>query len=332
MSKWYEGDGNNSDVVLYSQVRLARNVVDSPFPNRMSKDLCKSLTKRIWATIKSSSEANDFNIINLNDIDIAQCISYAEKQLISNRFAKNQNGSFLLSTNKDVSIMICEDDHIKIRAFECGQNIKSAYDKAQIIDDIFINNLKIAYSQKLGFLTASPMNLGTGMKATFALHLPALVNKNAIYGLSQMVSKLGLSLRPLYKNGAGDMFILSNLVTLGISEEGAMQNLNAICEQIVKQERQAREDLKNDNEFEDNIYRTLGILKMARQINIDEFLNSLSLVRLGVSLGYFNIDYKIIGEMLFDMQDASLIVSADAELSQDMCNKLRAKLIREKLD
>ncbi len=332
MSKWYQGDGNNSDVVLYSQVRLARNVADSPFPNRMNKELCKSLTKRIWATIKSSNEANEYNLINLNDVDTATSISYAEKQLISKRFAKQKNGSFLLSTNKDVSIMICEEDHIKINAFESGQNIKAAYKKSQVVDDIFINNLNIAFSEKLGFLTASPMNLGTGLKASFVLHLPALANKNAIYQLSAMVSKLGLSLRELNKNGAGDIYILSNLVTLGISEESAMQNLDAICEQIVKQERSAREMLKNDVEFEDNIYRTLGILKMARQINTEEFLNSISLVRLGVSLGYFNIDYKVIGDMLFDMQDASLVVSANAELSEDMCNKLRAKLVREKLD
>lgn len=331
MNKWYQHQGSNSDVVLYSQVRLARNVADAPFPNRMNKELAKNLSKKIFATIKNSSVANDYNMINLAEVSDVKAMSFAEKQLISPQFAKQKSNAFILSTNQDVSIMLCEDDHIRINAFEAGQNLAGAYEKAQIVDDIFISNLSIAFSDEWGFLTASPINLGTGLKASFALHLPALANQNAIYKLSAMVSKLGLSLRALNKDWAGDIFVLSNLVSLGISEKSAMENLDAICNQIVNQERSAREMLKDDADFEDKIYRTLGILQMARKIDVGEFSTYISMVRLGISLGYFDISYKTVGDMIYNFQDASLIDSADAELSAETCKKLRAKLIREKL-
>ena len=332
-SKWYQCDGNNSDVVLYSKIRLARNLADAPFPERMSAEVRKSVSKKLFAAIKSSALANEFDMINLSDLKTAKAASYCERQLISKEHLKNKEwASFMLSKNEDVSIMLCEEDHIRINAFEAGQNLEEAYKKANELDDIFISSLRLAYSQRLGFLTASPITLGTGLKASFALHLPALRENNSIYRLSSMVGKLGLSLREMYKGGAGDIFILSNQVSLGISEKSAIDNVNAICDQIVKQERAAREALKENIEFEDRIYRTLGILKTARRLDGDEFLNSLSLLRLGVSLGYFNIEYKTIGEMLFALQNASLIDSAEAELTQSMCDNLRAQIIREKLE
>ena len=332
-SKWYQLDGNNSDVVLFSKIRLARNLADSPFPERMSAELRKSVSKKLYAAVKSSPLANEFDMINLSDITTAKAASYCERQLISKEHLKNkEQASFMLSKNEDVSIMLCEEDHIRINAFEAGQNLAAAYKKADELDDIFISSLKLAFSEKLGFLTASPINLGTGLKASFALHLPALRNSNSIYKLSSMVGKLGLSLREMFKDGAGDINILSNQVSLGISEKSAIDNLSAICDQIVKQERTAREALKENIDFEDKIFRTLGILKTARKLDTDEFLNNLSALRLGVSLGYFDVEYQTIGEMLFDLQNASLLDSAQADLSQPMLEKLRAQIIREKLE
>lgn len=333
MSKWYHTNGKNSDVVLYSKIRLARNIADTVFPNRMSKELKKSVTKKLYATVKSSDFANEFDLINMSEISEAKALSYAEKRLISFDFAKNKdNSSFLLSNNENVSIMLCEEDHIRINSFVAGQDLESAYNMANAIDDMFIHSLNIAFDERLGFLTSSPINLGTGLKATLVLHLPALSQRDAIYKLSSMVGKLGLSLREMFKDGAGDIYILSNQVSLGISEKSAIDNINAICDQIVKQERAARESLKESFDFEDKVYRTLGVLKMARVLNANEFLNSISLVRLGISLGYFDIEYDTIGEMLFTMQDASLLDSSNADLSINTIAKLRAQIVREKLE
>lgn len=333
MSRWYQGQGKNSDVVLFSKARLARNLADSPFPNRMNKDMRRTVSKKVYATIKSSSLANEFDLINLADISRVKTVSYVEKQLITPSFAKKANDSmFMLSKNENVSIMLCDEDHIKINSFTAGQNLEEAYEKANLIDDVFISSLKLAYNENLGFLTASPINLGTGLKASFALHLPALVQKDAIYKLSSMVGKLGLSLRELYPNGEGDIFVLSNQISLGINEKSAIDNVSAVCDQIVKQERAERENIKENDLLEDKIYRTLGILKSARILDQSEFLNKISLVRLGVSLGYFDIDYKIIGDMLYDLQNASLIDSTNTELNEHSCAKLRAQIVREKLD
>ncbi len=333
MSKWYQGNGNNADVVLFSKVRLARNLADAPFPSVMNDDIRKSVTKKLYAAVKSSPLAGEFDMINLADASEAQALSYAEKLLISKDFAKDrEHASFLLSKSSDMSVMLCEEDHLRINAFAAGQDLAGAYEKANALDDIFISTLKIAYSEKLGFLTASPMNLGTGLKASYALHLPALARANAIYRLSAMVGKLGLSLRELFRSGAGDIYVLSNQVSLGISEQSAMDNLTAICDQIVRQERTAREELKQNADFEDKIYRTMGILKTARRLDFSEFLDTLSLARLGASLKYLEIDFATIGDMFYDLQNATLIASAKADLTEQMCAGLRAQIIREKLE
>ncbi len=333
MSKWYQGSGNNSDVVMFSKIRLARNLADSPFPSKMSDEIRKNVTKKLYAAIKSSALANEFDMVNLEPLSDAQAMSYAEKQLISRGFLRNkEKASFMLSKDEDVSIMLCEEDHIRISAFSSGQSLEEAYKKADELDDVFIKTLNIAFSDKLGFLTASPVNLGTGLKASLALHLPALASSNAVYRLTAMVGKLGLSLREMFKNGAGDIYILSNQVSLGISEKSAIDNINAICDQIVKQERKAREQLKENIDFEDKIYRTMGILKSARKLDFDEFLNTLSLARLGSSLKYLDIDYKTIGNMLYELQNATLTASSGAELNEQLCSKLRAQLVRERLE
>ena len=333
MSKWYQGEGNNSDVVLYSKVRLSRNLADSPFPSRMSDEIRKSVSKKIYAAVKTSDLANEFDIINLAELSDAKSASYAEKQLISKEFLRlKDKASFMLSKNDDISIMLCEEDHIKINFFSAGQSLDEAYQKANELDDIFIKTLKLAYSEKLGFLTASPMNLGTGLKASYALHLPALKNAGAIYRLSSMVAKLGLSLREMFRGGAGDIYLLSNQVSLGISEQSAIDNLTAICSQIVNQERAEREKLRENIEFEDKIYRTLGILKTARRLDSEEFLKCLSLARLGAAMKYLDIDYSTIGEMLYTLQNASLVADAESELTEESCARLRAQIVREKLE
>jgi len=332
MRKWYQSEGKDADVVLSSCVTLSRNLADTPFPSRMSGEIRKNTGKKIYAALKSSELAGDFDLVNLAECSDAQAAAYAEKMLISRRFLRlKDKASFILSKNEDVSVMLCEEDHIVLTAFEGGKSLAEAYAKADKLDDIFIRTLKIAYSDKLGFLTASPVNLGTGLNASFLLHLPALKNAGALYRLSAMVGKLGLSLQERFKNGAGDLYVLSNRVTLGISEKSAMDNLTAVCDQIIAQERAAREEMKNNDDFEDKIYRALGILQSARRLYTDEFLEVLSRVRLGAALKYLDIGFDKTGEMLYTLQNASLLASAGKELTEDECAKLRAQTIRESL-
>ncbi len=332
MSVWYQGEGKNSDVVLYSEIKLARNLADSPFPPRMSDDIRKNVTKKIYATVKSSPLANEYDVINLAEVSNAEAASYAEKQLISKEFLRNKaKSSFLLSKSEDVSVMLCESDHIKITVFSAGQSLDEAYKKADALDDLFIISFKLAFSEKLGFLTSSPADLGTGMKASLVLHLPALTREGAIFRISAMVGRLGLTLREMYKGAAGDIYILSNGVSLGISEKSAIENLSSICDRIIEQEREAREELKEDFDFQDKIWRTLGIMKTARKLEKKEFLNFLSLLRLGAALEILDIDYKTIGDFMYNLLDASIIAYAKKELDETTCAKARAEVVRNKL-
>ncbi len=333
MSRWYQGNGNNSDVVVSSKISLARNFADIPFTHRMSAEQQKTVNKRVFASIKNSAFATEFDLINLSDLSAAKAHSYAEKHLISRDFISDRsNNSFLISKEENLTVSMCDNDHISINSFTAGQDLESAYKLADEIDDIFIKNYKIAYSDKFGFLTSSPVHIGTGLTASFVLHLEGLASKGAIYSLSSMVSKLGVSLQEMYENGTGAFYVLTNQVTLGISEKGAIDNLNAICNQIVKQERNARESLKESADFEDKIYRTLGILKLARRLNKEEFINSISLIRLGISLGYFDYSYELIGNMIYNYLDASLVSESDIELTKPMCEALRAQKVRESLE
>ena len=323
---------SNNDIVIASKITLVRNLSDTVFVRRMSNDIAKSVSKKVFACIKNSPLGKEFDLINLQDLSKAKAQSYVEKGLISDRFISNEKAnSFLLSKDNDICVMINEEEHIKITAYEQGDNIIQAYNKANDVDDVFINGLKIAFSSRFGFLTSSPMYLGTGLKASLILHLPALNRNNLISRLSSMVNKLGMSLNSAFENQAGDIFVLSNLVTLGVTEKASLDNLNAVSAQIIMQERNARQQLKGNADFEDKLYRNLGILKLARKLNTEEMLGGLSLVRLACSLGYFDYSINLLNEMLANLFDATLVDSSNSDLSQTMCETLRAQIIREKL-
>ena len=240
---------------MSSKIRLARNLADAPFPSRMSNEIRKSVCKKIFAAVKNSPVAGEFDLIELQSQNDLKRISMAEQGVLSPEFAKQNNfGTVLVSKNEDVSIMLCEEDHIRLSVFAAGQNLEEAYQKADKLDDILIDNLKIAFSERLGFLTSNPMNLGTGLKASFILHLPAISAKGMILSLTNMVSKLGFDVKPVYSDES-DFYELSNRITLGITEKNAIDNLNSICEQIVKQERTFRQELIEYEDFEDKIFR-----------------------------------------------------------------------------
>ncbi|MCH5320365.1 MAG: ATP--guanido phosphotransferase [Eubacterium sp.] len=240
MNKWYSAQGNNSDVVLSSKIRLARNLDKVPFPCRMSNEIRKSICRKIFAALKNSSLGGEFDLIELNSLSDMEKIALVEKGHISPQMAKHpQYSAVLISKDESCSIMLCEEDHIRLSVMTAGEDLQTAYKKADEIDNVLIKNMKLAFDERLGFLTSNPMHLGTGMKASFALHLPAISERNMMSDLSTMVRKLGFSIRPML-SGHGDFYELSNEISLGITEQSAIDNLTAICEQIVLQERKLR--------------------------------------------------------------------------------------------
>ncbi len=329
MNKWYNG-GADSDVVLFSKVRLARNLSDVPFKSRMSREVRKSTVKKLYACVKNSSFAGDFNIVDLSACSDIKAVSYAEKQLISPEFAK-EKGVFLLSADEDVSVMLCEEDHIRINAFASGLNTEKAYKLADRIDNVFINNMRIAFDDRLGFITASPINLGTGLKVSVALHLPAIKANGGISRLVSMVGKLGLSLRTLYSE-KGAFYLLSNQISMGITEKAAIDNINAVTTQIIRQERNLRDVMKTSESWEDKLYRSMGTLKMARRLDFSEFAELISDMRLGIALGFFSEDLSAVEYLIHNLADGTVLSDSDKEEEPELAPKLRAQIIRDKLN
>lgn len=331
MSKWYSGQGSNSDVVMSSKIRLARNLQKTPFPCRMSNEVRRTVCKKIFAALQNSSFAGEFDLIELNTLSDMEKIALAEKGFISPEMARQSKYSaVLLSKDESCSIMLCEEDHIRLCVMNAGDDLKEAYKKADEIDNVLIKSMRIAFSDKLGFLTSNPMHLGTGMKASVALHLPAIRERNMISTLSAMVGKLGFSIKPLY-SGNGAFYELSNEISLGITEENALDNLTAICDQIVAQERKFRTELMEYSDFEDKIFRAMGTLKMARKLTVSEFFELISLARLGVSMNSFDISYENIGNMIHSLGTASIISQAETEFSADDADRIRAQYVRENI-
>lgn len=331
---WYNKLGEHGDIVLSTRVRLARNIEDFPFPARLDRDEKKQVSECVKEALSDYTETK-LNFIDMEQISGNDAVSLAEKHLISPDFAYDTTGrALLISDDEEISIMISEEDHVRIQVILPGLSQQEAFQKADKIDREIEKKLNYAFSEKLGYLTQCPTNLGTGMRASVILHLPALVRKGAIRRLSSTVAKLGLTLRGSYSEGveaAGDIFQLSNQVTLGISEEAALQNLGSIALQIIDQEKQARSSLLSDSEFIDMIYRSKGILQSAYKLTSKELINLSSLVLLGAEEKIIEAPMEKLLESMIVLLPATLKKSEGENLSRDERDILRAKKIRETL-
>ncbi len=333
-AKWYLGTGAQNDVVINTSIHIARNLRSYPFPARLS--LPDKL--KVNAVVKDAAESISgyfFNYAEMKTLSQAEVVSLAERHLVSPEFASSRDGRALLLTEDEaVSIMLNEEDHIRLQVMYAGFALDEAFKTAFTINNELSQKLDFAFDEKLGYLTQDPISLGTGMKASVVLHLPALVSTSQITKLITTVSKLGLSLRGSYGEGAaakGDMFRLSNTITLGISERAAIENLKSIALQIAAQERSAREEIFKAPVTEDRIYRAYGVLKYARMIDTNEFMELISLVRLGAVKGIINMDCASIEALMIHMQPATISLSVDRPLDRVERDKLRAALVRQNL-
>ncbi len=334
-AKWYLGTGAQNDVVINTSIHLARNVREYPFPNRLS--LPDKLKVNLVVKEAADKIADySFNYAEMKTLSQSEVVSLAERHLVSPEFASSRDGRALLLTEDEaVSIMLNEEDHIRLQVMYAGFALDEAYKTANNINNKLSEQLDFAFDDKLGYLTQDPTALGTGMKASVVLHLPALVSTSQITKLIATVSKLGLSLRGSYGEGAaakGDMFRLSNTITLGISERAAIENLKSIALQIAAQERSAREEIFKAPVTEDRIYRAYGVLKYARMIDTNEFMELISLVRLGAVKGLINVECQKIEALMIQMQPATISLSVDRPLDRVERDKLRAYLVRQNLD
>ena len=333
-AKWYLGTGAQNDVVISTSIHIARNITQFPFPATLSlQDKLKE--NAIVKDAAASVTDYRFNYYEMKMLSQSEVVSLAERHLVSPEFASSRDGRALLLTEDEaVSIMLNEEDHIRLQVMYAGFALDEAFRTADRIDTALNTKLDFAFDDKLGYLSQDPASLGTGMKASVVLHLPGLVTTSQITRLITTVSKLGLSLRGSYGEGAaakGDLFRLSNTITLGISEKAAIENLKSIALQIAAQERVAREEIFKAPVTEDRIYRAYGVLKYARLIDTAEFMELISLVRLGAVKGIINMECSEIEAMMIQMQPATISLSVDRPLDRIERDKLRAQLVRHNL-
>lgn len=335
MSKWYIEKGDQGDVVLSTRIRLARNLDEYPFPCRLDID-GKNKVNSLVKSVLFENDSNNFSFIEMKDLTRQQAVSFAERHLISPEFAVKKDGSALvISSDESVSIMLCEEDHIRLQVMKAGLALEEAFDIADKIDNVLDSKLNYAFDERIGYLTQCPTNLGTAMRASVMLHLPALTRCGQISRLANTVSKLGLTIRGAYGEGShpgGDIYQISNQITLGITEETAIANLKSIVLQLVAQERAAAAEMIKNPVEEDKIFRALGVLRNARLLSTDEFMELISVVRLGAARGVIETNLEKINELIVSMQPATVSVmnaNADSPAQRDA---VRAAAVRAALE
>ncbi len=335
--KWYEQNGTEGDVVISTRIRLARNLRQFPFPSSMNDEQKRQANELIRAAVDDmSGEIGGLTYCDMTGVSQRDAVSMMERHLISPEFASGVAGRGLLMTeDESISIMLQEEDHLRMQVLCPGLQLDAAYQMADRIDTALDERLHFAFDERLGYLTQCPTNLGTGMRASIMMHLPALQSRGAVEQLSRTVSKLGLTIRGMYGEGSqsqGAIYQLSNQITLGISETAAVENLRSIAAQIIREERAAREEFRTDPQFEDQLYRSLGLLANVRILSGQEFMKLISVVRMGVSLRMIDhIGLDKINALICRVQPATLMVAAGQELNPSERDALRAKTVREYL-
>ncbi|MCG8542150.1 MAG: protein arginine kinase [Clostridia bacterium] len=340
MPKWIDGEGPQNDIIISSRIRLARNLDEFPFPVALTTEKSKEVIKRVSDTILAGNTIlkDDFKLTQMNEISNGDKQVLIEKHLISPSLVETSNKSgVMINSDESVSIMINEEDHIRIQCLFPGFQLKETWDLANKIDDIIEEEVKYAFDENVGYLTSCPTNVGTGIRASVMIHLPALTMIDYMNRILQAVNQIGFTVRGLYGEGSeseGNMFQISNQVTLGRTEQEIVQTLIEVTKQITNKENDARATLVANNKMklEDRICRSYGILTNARIMNSKEALKLISDVRLGIDLGIIkDIDVKAINVLMVDIQSGILQKISERNLNTNERDIERANLIRERL-
>ncbi len=340
MSKWMDGSGPEADIVVSSRIRLARNLTAVPFPNRQSKEQADRVIEQVAAAVERFNRDGPMHltVYRLRDLTPLERRVLVEKHLISPQHLQSADtGAVVVSQDETLSIMINEEDHLRLQVILSGLQLEPAWEAASRLDDALAETLDFAFREDVGYLTACPTNVGTGMRASVMTHLPALAMTNQLPRVVGAIMKLGLVVRGLYGEGTdaiGNMFQISNQITLGQSEEEIIDNLRNLTVKILQEERTAREDLLHDARYqlEDRVSRAYGLLTHARIMSSQEAMQLLSDVRLGVDLELIRpVPIGILNELLVETRPAYLQSMAGEELGPDERDRRRASLIRQRL-
>lgn len=340
ISPWMREEGADSDIVLSSRIRLARNFANVTYPILGKEEELKKVHDFMKQTYNESSfqDYTDFYFLSTKDLSDIENQILIEKHLISPSLAKYPQSAALISKNEQVSIMINEEDHLRIQLYLPGYQLADGLKQALELDDWIEEQIDYAFDEKFGYLTSCPTNVGTGMRASVMMHLPALVITNQMNRMIPAISQFGLVVRGIYGEGSeslGNIFQISNQITLGKSEKDIVFDLASVVKQLIEQERLARNYIAEQLgvSLEDRIFRSYGTLKNARIIESKEAAKCISNVRLGIDLGIIeNISKNILNELMILTQPGFLQYYANKRLTPRERDVFRASLIRERLE
>ena len=337
--EWLRGSGPESDIVISSRVRLARNLADFPFISRASQSDRTEIEGILRDRALQIQESGELEYVNVNELKVIDRQFLVERQLISREHAESEGArGVAIARNEQVSLMINEEDHLRIQVMHSGLDLESAWQQIDQLDTLMGDVVTFAYHSKLGFLTACPTNVGTGVRVSVMLHLPALVITRQIDKVFRSLQKISLAVRGLYGEGSqamGDFYQISNQITLGKSESELVKQVGDIVPVLIDYERRARDFLVRESHenLHDKVSRAYGILRTAQTISSEETMHLLSSVRMGVNLGLID-DLKIplLNELFIHTQPAHLQKLRGVELDTADRNIERARYLRRHLN
>lgn len=336
--EWLKGSGPESDIVMSSRIRLARNLANYPFIRRCTDIDRVNIESIVREKLSADDRFSDMSFILINDLEEVDRQFLVERQLISRELA-NADGarSVAIDQLEQASLMVNEEDHLRIQVMQSGLNLFSAWEKINHLDDIIESHLNYAYSPLYGYLTSCPTNVGTGMRVSVLVHLPALVITQEIEKVFRSLQRINLVVRGLYGEGTqamGDFYQVSNQVTLGKSEAELIEQVSDVVPAIIDYERKAREFLiaEKQNELFDKVSRAYGTLQTAKQISSQETMYLLSQVRMGVNLGLIgDLGITEINELFIRTQPAHLQKIFQTDLNTNQRNIQRANYLHSQL-
>lgn len=340
LSPWMKGEAPDRDVVLSSRVRVARNLRHLPFPMMANAAQAVEAMEHLLQVGESGrlSGLGEVSSIRLSELSELEKQVLVEKHLISPALANHsQHGALMLGPDEDVSLMVNEEDHLRIQCLHAGFQLKETWDIASKIDDIFEEAVDYAFDEKYGFLTSCPTNVGTGIRASVMMHLPALAMTGQLSRILSAVTQVGLAVRGVYGEGSeatGNLFQVSNQITLGQSETEIVEHLHAVARQIIEHEKAARARLMSDSRLkvEDRVRRSFGILSYAAVIDAKEASQRLSDLRLGIHLGLLpDVEERTLDELLVSIQPGFLQQTYGEALSPEQRDVTRAQMISSRL-
>jgi len=337
--EWLRGAGPEADIVMSCRIRLARNLADFPFINRANPADRSEIERVLRERILAIKDVGDMTYLDVNKLAILDRQFLVERQLISREHADAQGArGVLIDENEQVSLMINEEDHLRLQVIQSGLNLSQAWDTINRIDDAVESRVTYAFNDKLGYLTACPTNVGTGMRVSVMLHLPALVITRQIDKLFRSLQKISLAVRGLYGEGSqamGDFYQISNQITLGRAETDLVKQVGDVVPTIIDYERKARDFLVRESHenLHDRVSRAYGILRTAQTISSEETMHLLSSVRMGVNLGLIDdLEIPTVNKLFIYTQPAHLQKITGGELETADRNIERARYLRRLLN